>query len=257
MPHSNPSLRRRTILITGASSGIGAGLARRYASAGHDLALCARSVDKLETLKTELLADNPTIRVEIRALNVDDAEAVSNTFEDLDQKLDGLDRVIVNAGLGSNGAIGQGHRDANIAIARTNFVGALAQIDAALAIMRRRGKGHLVLISSVAAIRALPGASATYSATKVGLASLGESLATEYSDTTIKISTIFPGYIRTPLNAHKGKLPFEVDEATGVKAIMAAIDKETTKAFAPNWPWWLVAHYLRHLPASVLKRRFA
>lgn len=255
MPHSNPARRRRTILITGASSGLGAGMARRYAAAGHDLALCARRADRLDALREELLANS--IRVEVRVLDVDDPEAVSNTFDDLDQALGGLDRIIVNAGVGSRGAIGQGHRDENLAIARTNFVGALAQIDAAIALMRRRGAGHLVLISSVAAIRPLPGTSAIYSASKAGLASLGESLAVEYSGTPIKISTIFPGYIRTPMNEHKGKLPFEVDEAAGVEAIMAAIDREAPKSFAPTWPWWLVSHYLRHMPSKILKRRFA
>jgi short-subunit dehydrogenase len=247
--------RRQTILITGASSGLGAGMARHYAAAGHDLALCARRLDRLNTLRAELLARN--IRVEARALDVDDPEAVSATFDQLDQALGGIDRIIVNAGVDGGGPIGQGHLERNIAIARTNFVGALAQTEAALSIFRRRGAGHLVLISSIAAVRPLPGAYAAYSASKGGLASLGESLATEYSGTQIKVSTIFPSYIRTPINAHKGKLPFEVDEAAGVRALVAAIEKEKRVAYVPSWPWCLVAAVLKHLPAGALKRDFA
>jgi short-subunit dehydrogenase len=256
MPHRGPSARRKTILITGASSGLGAGMARHYAASGHDLALCARRLDRLDTLKAELLA-RPGIRVEVRALDVNDPDAVSATFDELDAMLEGIDRFIVNAGISNGRPIGQGHLKQNIDIARTNFVGALAQIEAALSVIRRQGAGHLVLVSSVAAVRPLPGSFAAYSASKIALASLGKGLATEYAGTPIKVSIIFPGYIRTPMNEHRSRLPFEVDVTTGVRAIVAAIDKERKAAFAPSWPWSLVALVLARLPASVLKRRFS
>ncbi|HWN26261.1 MAG TPA: SDR family NAD(P)-dependent oxidoreductase, partial [Actinomycetospora sp.] len=121
-------------LITGASSGLGAGMAREFAARGHDLALGARRLDRLEALRDELA---PTgVRVAVAALDVDDHDAVFTTVRALRDELGGLDRVVVNAGLGKGAPIGTGRFDANLATARTNFVSALAQCEAAMEIFR-------------------------------------------------------------------------------------------------------------------------
>ncbi|MDF2979762.1 MAG: family oxidoreductase, partial [Actinomycetospora sp.] len=185
-------------LITGASSGLGAGMAREFAARGHDLALAARRLDRLEALREELA---PTgVRVAVAALDVDDHVAVFRTVRALRDELGGLDRVIVNAGLGKGAPVGTGRFDANLATARTNFVSALAQCEAAMEIFRAQNAGHLVVVSSVAAGRGLGGAQTTYAATKAALSHLAEGIRVDVADTPIRVTTLAPGFIRTDLN---------------------------------------------------------
>src|SRR4051812_1614140 len=99
MPRHSP-MPRRNILITGASSGLGAGMAREFAARGRNLALCARRTDRLEILKAELLAAHPGITVSLRALDVNDHAQVFEVFREFAVEFGSLDRVIVNAGMG-------------------------------------------------------------------------------------------------------------------------------------------------------------
>ncbi|MCK2169418.1 SDR family oxidoreductase, partial [Thalassospira xiamenensis] len=137
------------ILITGASSGLGMGMARRFAAMGRDLALCARRLDKLEALKNELEQAHPTITVAIRPLDVNDYEQVFDVFRAFKAELGRLDRIIVNAGIGKGQPLGTGHFQANRQTAETNFVAALAQCEAAMEIFREQNSGHLVVVSSM------------------------------------------------------------------------------------------------------------
>ena len=91
---------RKNILITGASSGLGEGMAREFAKRGRNLALCARRLDRLEELKTTLLAAHPGIRVVVRPLDVTDYDKVFEVFRAFKEDLGTLDRIIVNAGIG-------------------------------------------------------------------------------------------------------------------------------------------------------------
>ncbi|WP_280228650.1 SDR family NAD(P)-dependent oxidoreductase, partial [Nocardia cyriacigeorgica] len=150
-------MTRTRILITGASAGLGAGMARQFAAKGRDLALCARRLDALEALRDELTAAHPDITVAVRALDVDEHAAIPGVFGELRDELGGLDRVIVNAGIGKGAKIGTGRADANLATATTDFVSALAQAEAALEIVREQNSGHLVLVSSMSAVRGFPG----------------------------------------------------------------------------------------------------
>ena len=161
-------MTRQKILITGASSGLGEEMARRFAAAGRDLALCARRTDRLDALRGELVAQYPSISVAVRELDVTEHDSVVRVFGELRDELGGLDRVIVNAGLGKGAKIGTGKAHANLATAQTNFVGALSQCEAALEIFRAQDAGHLVLVSSISADRGLPGPKAAYSASKAG-----------------------------------------------------------------------------------------
>ena len=141
-------------LITGASSGLGAEMARQFADLGQDLALCARRTERLEELKAEILAKHPERRIELAALDVTDEAAVFTTFHALKAQFGTIDRVVVNAGLGKGGKIGGGRAAANRETVMTNVLGALAQSEAAMEIFREQKRGHLVMISSVSAMRA-------------------------------------------------------------------------------------------------------
>ncbi|MBH0781659.1 SDR family oxidoreductase [Nocardia bovistercoris] len=247
-------MTRTKILITGASAGLGAAMARDFAARGRDLALCARRVELLEELRAELLAAHPGITVAVRALDVDDHAAVPRVFGELRDELGDLDRVIVNAGIGKGAKIGTGRAEANLATAATNFVGALAQVEAAMAIFRERRAGHLVLVSSMSAVRGLPGKKAAYSASKAGLAALGEALAVETARTPIAVTTLLPGFIATDMSATSGATRLVAPLDKGVAAMVGAIEKERTRACVPAWPWRALDIVLPLLPGAVVAR---
>lgn len=246
-------MKRKTILITGASSGIGAGMAREFAARGHDLALCARRSERLQQLKHELETAHG-VRVAIRTLDVNDYAQVFDVFEAFAAEFGSLDRVIVNAGVGNGRRIGKGHFEINRQTAETNFIAALAQCEAAVGIFRRQNAGHLVTVSSMSAMRGLPRHLTTYAASKAGLAHLSEGIRAELLGTPIKVTTLFPGYIRTELNDGAGKLPFEVSAEVGARKLVDVIQREPATASVPNWPWAFMGFLMRHLPLSLVAR---
>ena len=125
-------MTRQKILITGASSGLGAGMARAFAAKGRDLALCARRTDRLDELKAELAQRYPDVKVAVAALDVNDHDQVPKVFAELSDALGGIDRVIVNAGIGKGAPLGSGKLWANKATIETNLVAALVQIETAV-----------------------------------------------------------------------------------------------------------------------------
>lgn len=245
---------RQTILITGASSGLGEGMARQFAAMGRHLALCARRIDRLLELKTELEARHPGVKVSVRALDVNDHAQVFEVFKAFAREFGSLDRVIVNAGLGKGQPIGKGRFDANLQTAQTNFIAALAQCEAAVEIFRAQNSGHLVSISSMSAMRGLPRNLTTYAATKAGLAALTEGIRADLLRTPIRVTTLFPGYIETELSGKAQKTPLMVDTASGCRAMVAAIEREPATACVPAWPWTLVGWFMRNAPLAWVAR---
>ena len=204
----------KTILITGASSGIGACMAREFAQMGYNLAICARRLERLETLKQEL-EQQYGIRVIAKSLDVTNYDQVFQVFREFKQDFGQLDRIIVNAGVGEGRRIGKGNFAINKATVETNFISALAQCEAAVEIFREQNSGHLVMISSMSAIRGMPKHLTAYGASKAAVAHLAEGIRAELLNTPIKVTTIFPGYIRTEINEGAKPLHFEVDEKSG------------------------------------------
>jgi short-subunit dehydrogenase len=245
---------RQKILITGASSGLGAGMARAFAAKGRDLALCARRTDRLDELKAELSQQYPSIKIAVAALDVRDHEQVPKVFAELSDELDGIDRIVVNAGIGSGAPLGSGKLWANKKTIETNLVAALVQIETALEMFHKSGSGHLVLISSVLGNKGVPGVKAAYCASKAGLTSLGESLRAEYAKGPIKVSAIEPGYIESEMTAKSASTMLMVDNETGVKALVEAIEREPGRAVVPRWPWAPLVQLMRVLPPPLTKR---
>ncbi|MDN5582088.1 MAG: SDR family oxidoreductase [Corynebacterium sp.] len=246
-----------TTLITGASSGLGAELARQSAAAGHDLALCARRTERLDALAAEIAASCPAVTVRTYALDVTDPDAVREVFQRADAEAP-LDRVVVNAGLGKGRKVGSGKPEANRETATTNVLGALAQAEAGMEIFRARGAGHLVLVSSVTALRGNRKAMTTYGATKAFVASLGEGLQSELMVSGaggIDVTVLLPGYIRSEMNEKvEQKTRFMVDTETGVRSMMAAIEARKRRALVPGWPWRLIGPLLKVLPLKVVSK---
>ena len=246
----------KTVLITGASSGLGENMARLFAKLGYNLAICARRTERLEQLTNELTESYPTIRVEYKALDVSDYDAIFAVFKSFVSDFGHIDRVVVNAGVGESRRIGKGRFETNRRTAEINFVAALAQCEAAMQIFRAQNSGHLVVISSMSAMRGLPKHMTTYGAAKAGLAYLAEGIRADMllTELPIKVSTIYPGYIRTEINTNAKPLPFEVDADTGTQAIVAAIEAEVDEACVPSLPWSIVGQAMKRLPLTIVNK---
>ncbi|TSD58713.1 SDR family oxidoreductase [Aeromicrobium piscarium] len=249
---------RRTTFISGASSGIGEGMARVLAEKGGHLALAARRTDRLDALQAELLAAHPGIEVSVHALDVNDHDRVFEVVGEAATEHGGLDRVIVNAGLGKGGRIGTGRFAANLETAQTNVLGALAQCEAAMEHFYERKTGHLVLISSMSAMRGMPSSMTTYAATKAAVAHLAEGIRMDLigrKGLDIKVTTLYPGYIASEMNEgvdQEAKLM--VDTETGSRALVGKIEAEVAEACVPTLPWAPLAPVMKHAPLGLVKR---
>ena len=247
-------MTRQNILITGASSGLGEMMAKLYAAQGRNLALCARRMDRLETLKSELHKINPDITVVILELDVNNHDQVFAVFNQFIDALGSIDRVIVNAGMGKGASLGTGYFNANKQTAVTNFVSAIAQCEAALEHFRALNKGHLVVISSISAVRGFRRAMTVYAASKAAVSSLAEGIRIDLLGSPIRVTTIHPGFIRSEINEKVKTTPFMVDTETGCKAILKAIEKEGANYFVPSWPWSVMARLMKFFSLGMMAK---
>ena len=251
---------RKNIIITGASSGLGMGMARVFAAKGHNLGLCARRMENLITLQKELLSINPNIKVFIKPLDVNISEDVFTVFNEFKLEFENtggkLDRVIVNAGIGKGASLGTGYFEQNKLTAMTNFVAALAQLEAAMEMFRKQNSGHLVIISSMSAFRGYRKAMTVYAATKSGLANMAEGLRVDLLNSPIKVSTVYPGYIRTEINAKVKNVPFLVELEEGCQLLVKAIGKEKNEAIVPFFPWFFLKKLMPFFSLKMMKKVF-
>jgi short-subunit dehydrogenase len=245
---------RKNILITGASAGLGEGMARQFAARGRNLALCARRVDRLDELAAELKAAYPGITVVTRGLDVNDHDRVFTVFDEFRAALGSLDRVIVNAGLGKGQPVGRGRFDVNRQTLETNFVAAAAQIEAAAGIFREQREGHLAVMSSVAAVRAMPKNVTAYAASKAGLSAFVAGTRMELRGKGITVTDIRPGYIRSEMYNRSGGGPLATQAEAGARALAKAVEAEPKVAYVPPWPWIPLSVVLRLAPERVLRR---
>ncbi|WP_332820667.1 SDR family NAD(P)-dependent oxidoreductase [Pseudomonas sp.] len=239
-------------LLTGASSGIGAALARELASKGYDLALAARREDSLHLLAAELQARFGRKAV-VLPLDVTDYAACQDTVGLAANALGGLDGIIANAGIALNSKVGGGHFQRARLTLETNLIGAIACLDAAAALFRQQGQGHLVAVASVAGKRGLPYAAA-YSASKAGLISYMQATRAELQGKGIDTTLLLPGFIDTPLNSDLLKRPFLIDVERGATLIARHIDKRHSCAYVPGWPWAILGRLLPLLPTSMIAK---
>jgi NAD(P)-dependent dehydrogenase (short-subunit alcohol dehydrogenase family) len=242
------------VFITGASSGIGAALAREYAQQGAMLGLLARRRDALVDLAASL--PNPGLH-KIYAVDVTDHAALAAAAADFIAAAGGADIVIANAGV-SQGTLTEHAEDlaAFDTIFATNVGATVATFAPFIASMKRRaGNPTLVGIGSVAGIRGLPGAGA-YSASKAAVMSYCESLRLEMKPHGIRVVTIAPGYIDTPMTrANPYPMPFLMPAARFASKASAAIAAGTSYRVIP-WQMGVVAKLLRALPNALYDLAF-
>ena len=202
------------MVITGASSGIGAATARRAAEFGYRVVLAARSEDKLQALAEEIGDGALAVRCDVTSWE-DQQELVATALE----RFGRMDVFFANAGFGAKRGFLEETPEYWKSMIDTNVYGAALSIRAALAHFREQNRGHMLLTSSVAGRRALPGS--LYSATKWAVCAMGEALRQEVADTDIKVTLIEPGMVDTPFfdNPVQGRL--EPDDIA--RAVMFAL----------------------------------
>jgi len=253
VPRTRPVHRQR-ILITGASAGLGAEMARLWGSQGRSLALAARRLSELERLRDELVAARPGLEVSVHALDVLDHDSVDAVVQAAADVHGGLDRVVVNAGVARGGSMGGNEAEGNRVTARTNFVGAVHQAEAAVRLFRAAGTGHLAFISSMSALRGMGGTMNVYAASKAGVSALAEGLRSDLWKTGVRVTAVHPGYVRTALADEFDRPLFMSELHRGARAIVKAIDREPARAHVPAVPWAALALPMRLAPLALYRR---
>jgi short-subunit dehydrogenase len=228
------------ILITGASSGIGAALARLYAAPGCALLLGGRDRARLDGVAADCRGRGAS--VEAATIDVTDGAATGAWIERLDSAAP-LELVIANAGI-SAGTGGGGESAAQArAILATNIDGVLNTVLPVLAPMRRRGRGQIALMSSLAAFRGFPGAPA-YCASKAAVRVWGEALRGELAAAGVRVNVICPGYVASPMTAANDfPMPFLMSAERAARIIQRGLQRNRARIAFP-WPTyagaWLV-----------------
>ncbi len=243
----------KSVMITGASSGIGKALAYELAKKGYSLALTARNIEQLEEIKDNIVKQGNSSNIIVRKLDVTDTDDVYTAVEELVEQLGGLDIMVANAGIALAGSVGRGEFENARRTIETNVIGAMATIDAATAHFRAKGSGHLVGISSVAALRGMPRNSA-YCASKAGIAMYLEAIRAELYKKKIDVTVLYPGYIDTPLNNTLKSRPFLISVEKGASIIARQIEKKVKSATVPVFPWNIVGRLMKMLPTAIIAK---
>jgi NAD(P)-dependent dehydrogenase (short-subunit alcohol dehydrogenase family) len=232
----------KVVLITGASSGIGRGLAVDLAARGAKLGLAARRKDILDEIVGEIAAargkngDEQSATALAIAADVQDAESMRAAAERLRSEFGRVDVLIANAGIGVTNDAAELDAAKLANVINVNVLGAANSVAAVIPDMVKSGSGHLVVISSLAAYRGLP-KSAAYCASKAAVSAMFESLRLDLKPHGIHVTIIHPGFIKTPLTAgRQAKLPWLQELEPAVKKIVTAIEKRK-KSYA--FPWQL------------------
>lgn len=235
----------KVVLITGASSGIGADLAAYLAGFGAKLALTSRRVEMLEQVKVE--CEKVGADVVVLPADVTNAERMVEIRDFLLQRWGKVDIVVANAGVGGLNPAPHFDLDIHRRTVEINVMGLANTLVPFIPHMMERNSGSLVGVSSLAAFRGLPNA-ASYSSTKAQQAVFLESLRVDLRPYGVKVSCIHPGFVKTPMTAHDDfTMPFMVPVRRSSVLIARAIRRGCSRYLYP-WPMRLLTWFNRSLP---------
>ncbi len=245
----------KTVVITGASSGIGLALALEFAARGYHLGLAARRLDLLAQLRDEVQAKypDPAQRIEIVALDVDQPDAVAPTLRPLFEALGGVDIVVVNAGVNRFTPVGRGELAQAAQLIQTNLIGAIATTEAAVEHFLGRGAGQLVGISSLASLQAIPKQGA-YCASKAGFSMYLDAARMELKRKNIAVCQILPGFVLTEIMPKMDKYPFAVSAAQAAREAVTLIEQRKAVGVVPAFPWRWLRPFFGHIPDALWRK---
>ena len=224
----------RTALVTGATSGLGRGLALWLAKRGLRVFAAGRRVSQLQALAAEAQAAGAT--VEPVELDVTQTDATLERIRELDAECGGLDLVVANAGVGGVTHAKRLQWERVKSIIDTNVTGAAATLSAVLPQMVERRRGHVVGISSLASFRGLAGHGA-YSASKAFLATFMESLRVDLGGTGVRVTCVYPGFVKSEMTEKNDfPMPFLMETDAAVELMGRGILKGETELY---FPWQL------------------
>ncbi len=252
-----PPSATSTAIVTGASSGIGADIARELASRGYGVTLVARRADKLAELATEI---GGPVRVEVIACDVADPAARADLFDEVGRRGLTVDILVNNAGIGTMGAVADSPVDDEIAQVRVNVEAVIDLTTRAVQQMVPRGRGAILNVGSTAGFQPFPG-QAGYAATKAFVRNYTDGLRGELAGTGVTAATLHPGPVRTEFLQSAG-----MDEKTFAaafpkfmwmpsravaKAGVDALDNDRGSVI-PGLPSRISAHLFELMPRRIL-----
>jgi short-subunit dehydrogenase len=244
----------KTVLITGASSGIGEALAVEFGRRGASVGLLARRAGVLREVAARVEAAGG--RALAVAVDVRDAGEVKSAVAKVSEGFGSVDVLVANAGQGERTLAREFDIEVATQVLSVNLLGAMNSVAAVLPQMIARGAGQIVGVSSLAAYRGFPGSGA-YCASKAALSTFFESLRVELRPSNIYVTTIHPGFIDTPMTRGRNRrMPFLQDAERAAQLMLRAIEaRRRTYAF----PWQLaaIARVGRWLPAALYDRMLA
>ena len=241
----------KVVLITGASSGIGRALALEWGRRGARLALTARRGEELLRLGEEI--ERAGGEALASPADVRDPEAMKEVAEHVRKRWGRIDVLVANAGMSSTTAGTRLNAGEVGDVISVNVLGVVNSVAAVLPPMLERGAGHLVAISSLASYRGMP-KSGAYSASKAAVSTFFESLRVDLRKSNIAVTTIHPGFIRTPMTAgRKKKLPFLIEVEDAACRIVKAVERRA-RTYAFPWQLATLVRVIKHLPGPLYDR---
>jgi short-subunit dehydrogenase len=227
------------VWVTGASSGIGAALARELADRGAAVAISARSADKL----TEVAGS----RMHVEPVDVTDRAATVAAAAAVREALGGLDVAVLNAGTWSRFRVDEWDSDVFADHIRTNLMGAVHTLEGVVPTMLAEGRGQIVGVASVAGYRGLPGSEA-YGASKAALLNLLEALRGALAPRGVVVQTVAPGFVKTPMtDRNTFPMPFLISPEEAAREIADGIEKDKAEIVFP-FPMMLLMKTVRLMP---------